>query len=78
MERDVRRAATALRHHGVSVEYALREQALMKQVKAAKSAGASWILTLHDAHNGASAPAPHTWSPGPPPEWETLINDLGL
>ena len=48
MERDVRRAATALRRIGVSVEYALREQALMKQVKAAKSAGAAYVLTLRD------------------------------
>jgi hypothetical protein len=39
--RDARR--TALRRGGVSVEYALRDQQLMKQVKAAKSAGAAWV-----------------------------------
>ncbi len=60
MARDVRRAATALRLQGVSVEYALRDQQLMKQVKAAKSAGASFILTLHDA---ASENAPKTSKP---------------
>lgn len=75
MERDARRAATALRRHGVSVEYALREQALMKQVKAAKSAGAGWVLTLHDRSTGA---APHSWSPEPPPEWDRLISDIDL
>ncbi len=75
MEGDVRRAATVLRRHGVSVEYALREQALMKQVKAAKSAGASWILTLHDR---ATAPAPHTWSHEPLPEWDRLLTDIDL
>jgi histidyl-tRNA synthetase len=72
---DVRRAATALRRYGVSVEYALREQALMKQVKAAKSAGAEWVLTLHPP---AAAPERHTWNPAPPPEWNRLLADLGL
>jgi histidyl-tRNA synthetase len=72
---DVRRAATALRRHGVSVEYALREQPLMKQVKAAKSAGAEWVLTLHAA---ATAPERHTWSPAPPAEWNRVIADIGL
>jgi histidyl-tRNA synthetase len=71
MEGNVRRAATALRRHGVSVEYALREQALMKQVKAAKSAGASWVLTLHDGK-------PHSWSPEPPPEWDRLLSAIDL
>ncbi len=47
MEDAVRRAATALRRHGVSVEYALRGQQVMKQIKAAKSAGAAHVLTLH-------------------------------
>jgi histidyl-tRNA synthetase len=81
---DVRRAATALRMHGVSVEYALREQQLMKQVKAAKSAGASFILTLHDENDDNVALTDdkkfqrHSWSPEPPPEWETLITELGL
>ena len=81
---DVRRAATALRAHGVSVEYALREQQLMKQVKAAKSAGASFILTLHDERDATAPQADdgktlrHSWSPAPPPEWETLITELGL
>lgn len=74
-ERDVRRAATALRRNGVSVEYALREQALMKQVKAAKSAGAAFVLTLNDQ----SSESPHTWNPaGAPPEWNRWIEDLGL
>jgi histidyl-tRNA synthetase len=72
---DVRRAATALRRLGVSVEYALREQPLMKQVKAAKSAGAEWVLTLHAP---ATAPERHTWNPAPPPEWNRLLADIGL
>jgi histidyl-tRNA synthetase len=71
MERDVRRAATVLRSNGVSVEYALREQALMKQVKAAKAAGAAWVLTLHDDKR-------YTWSPDAPPEWDALISNLDL
>ena len=74
---DVRRAATALRRSGVSVEYALREQALMKQVKAARSAGAEWVLTLHPPA-GEAAPERHTWNPAPPPEWNRLLADLGL
>ena len=72
---DVRRAATALRRHGVSVEYALREQPLMKQVKAAKSAGAEWVLTLHAP---ATAPERYTWNPAPPAEWNRVIADIGL
>jgi histidyl-tRNA synthetase len=76
-ERDVRRAATALRHGGVSVEYALRHQQIMKQVKAAKAAGASWVLTLHDPANEKAA-GTRTWSPHPPPEWERLLADIGL
>jgi histidyl-tRNA synthetase len=81
---DVRRAATALRLRSVSVEYALREQQLMKQVKAAKSAGASFILTLHDEGDEKAPRADdgkiqrHSWSPAPPREWETLITELGL
>src|SRR3954468_417981 len=69
----VRRAATALRRHGVSVEYALREQALMKQVKAAKSLGAEWVLTLHDP---ATSAKPHSWTPEPPPEWNRLLSEI--
>jgi histidyl-tRNA synthetase len=76
LEFAVRRAATALRHRGARVEYALREQALMKQVKAAKSAGASWVLTLHDPSAG-SGPR-HSWSSAPPPDWETTLLDIGL
>jgi histidyl-tRNA synthetase len=76
-QRDVRRAATALRHHGVSVEYALRAQALMKQVKAARSAGAAWVLTLHH-DEGAGAAARHTWNPDPPPDWDQLLTNIGL
>ena len=72
---DVRRAATALRRSGVSVEYALREQPLMKQVKAAKSAGAEWVLTLHPP---TAAPERHSWHPAPPPEWNQLLADIGL
>ena len=71
----VRRAATALRRHGVSVEYALRDQALMKQVKAAKSIGAEWVLTLHDRATNAK---PHSWTPEPPPEWNRLLSDIDL
>ena len=74
-DESVRRAATALRRHGVSVEYALREQPLMKQVKAAKSAGAEWVLTLHAP---ATAPERHTWNPAPPAEWNRVIADIGL
>ena len=74
-QRDVRRAATALRRGGVSVEYALRDQAIMKQVKAAKSAGAAFVLTLHDV----TGERPHTWNPdSAPSEWNRLINDIGL
>jgi len=76
-ERDVRRAATALRRGGVSVEYSLRHQQVMKQVKAAKSAGAAWVLTLHDPTTESSA-GPKTWNPEPPPEWERLLADIGL
>jgi histidyl-tRNA synthetase len=76
-QRDARRAATALRRGGVSVEYALRDQQLMKQVKAAKSAGAAWVLTLHDAPDTTSV-GPRTWSPDPPPEWDRLLHDIGL
>jgi len=75
--RDARRAATALRRGGVSVEYALRDQQLMKQVKAAKSAGAAWVLTLHDAPDTTKV-GPRTWSPDPPPEWDRLLHDIGL
>jgi histidyl-tRNA synthetase len=75
MAGDVRRAATALRRHGVSVEYALRDQALMKQVKAAKSAGAEWVLTLHDRETNAKS---HSWTPDPPPEWDRLLSDIDL
>jgi histidyl-tRNA synthetase len=71
----VRRAATALRRHGVSVEYALREQALMKQVKAAKSIGAEWVLTLLDPATNAK---PHSWAPEPPPEWDRLLSGIDL
>jgi histidyl-tRNA synthetase len=77
MDRDVRRAATALRRHGVSVEYALREQALMKQVKAAKSAGADWMLTLH-APSAEAAQGRHTWNAAPPPDWEHVLDTIGL
>lgn len=76
-QRDVRRAATALRGKGISVEYALREQHLMKQVKAAKSAGASWVLTLHASSDDKGA-SPHSWSPDPPPDWDRLLTDIGL
>ena len=74
---DVRRAATALRHHGVSVEYALRTQPLMKQVKAAKSAGVGWVLTLHDTANDGGV-VRHTWNPDPPPEWDQVLTSIGL
>jgi hypothetical protein len=43
-------------------------------VKAAKSAGAGFVLTLH----GADAETRHTWSPDPPPEWKNVITELGL
>jgi len=76
MQADVRRAATTLRHHGVSVEYALRDQPLMKQVKAAKSAGVSWVLTLHEPNT--ESPSRHTWNPAAPPEWDQLLATIGL
>ena len=79
MAGDVRRAATALRRHGVSVEYALREQALMKQVKAAKSIGAEWVLTLHSPNDDNVAHGKrHSWAPEPPPEWDRLLSDIDL
>ena len=78
LQYDVRRAATALRHHGVSVEYALRDQPLMKQVKAAKSAGAAFVLTLREASSERAPDDRHTWSPEPPPEWNDLLAQLGL
>jgi histidyl-tRNA synthetase len=74
---DVRRAATSLRRGGVSVEYALRDQQLMKQVKAAKSAGAQFVLTLNDAAAGGET-ARHSWSSDVPPEWDRLLSDIGL
>jgi histidyl-tRNA synthetase len=69
-QRDVRRVATALRRGGVSVEYALRDQAIMKQVKAAKSAGAAFVLTLHESGNV-------TWSPSDvPSDWTRLVEQV--
>jgi histidyl-tRNA synthetase len=69
-QRDVRRVATALRRGGVSVEYALRDQAIMKQVKAAKSAGAAFVLTLNES--GAA-----TWNPGDAPsDWARLVEEV--
>ena len=79
MQSNVRRAATALRRHGVSVEYALRDQPLMKQVKAAKSAGAAFVLTLRDPSGTDAQPGErHTWNPEPPPAWKDLLSELGL
>jgi histidyl-tRNA synthetase len=77
MDRDVRRAATALRRHGVSVEYALRDQALMKQVKAAKSAGAGLMLTLH-APPHPTARGRHTWNSAAPADWDHVLDTIGL
>jgi histidyl-tRNA synthetase len=71
-QHDVRRAATALRRNGVSVEYALRPQPLMKQVKAARSAGASLVLTLLEGR------AQHSWSAEPPAEWKQVLADLEI
>ena len=52
---DVMTVATLLRRIGASVEYALRPQAVAKQRKAARSAGATWFVTLGDTfrQNGA-------------------------
>jgi histidyl-tRNA synthetase len=47
-EPQVVRTATALRRLGSSVEYALRKQQLDKQRKAARSAGATYFVTLED------------------------------
>jgi histidyl-tRNA synthetase len=74
MDQAVRRAATALRRGGVSVEYALRDQQIMKQVKAAKSAGAAHVLTLH----ATGSDVRHSWNPDAPPDWNRLIDDIGL
>jgi hypothetical protein len=49
----------------------------MKQVKAAKSAGATWVLTLHH-DEVAGAAARHTWNPDPPPDWDQLLTSIGL
>ena len=69
-QHDVRRVATALRRGGVSVEYALRDQAIMKQVKAAKSAGAAFVLTLNES--GAA-----TWNPSDAPsDWARLVETV--
>src|SRR6185369_11337666 len=75
---DVRRAATALRRIGVSVEYALRDQPLMKQVRSAKAAGAEWVLTLHLAGRPEAPPEPHSWKPDAPPDWNRAITEIGL
>ena len=79
----VMRAATALRRHGVRVEYALRDQAIMKQVKAAKSAGAHWFLTLNGRLEIARGLSQRTWrsmveagSDGPPPQWDALLEGI--
>ncbi|MEO7084149.1 MAG: histidine--tRNA ligase [Gemmatimonadaceae bacterium] len=74
---DVRRVATALRRHGVSVEYALRDQQVTKQMKAARSAGAATVLTLHHASesNGNRA---YSWSGDVPPAWDEMIVQAGL
>ncbi|HEY4217677.1 MAG TPA: histidine--tRNA ligase [Gemmatimonadaceae bacterium] len=78
MHHEVRRAVTALRRAGHSVEYALREQALMKEVKSAKSAGAEFVLTLRDPSKSEGG-AKHAWSPDAvPPEWNRLLDDIGL
>lgn len=77
LQLDVRRAATSLRRGGVRVEYALRHQPLMKQVKAAKSAGAAFVLTLHEASSDG-ARGRHAWSPDAPAEWDRLLHDSGL
>ena len=75
VDADVRRVATALRREGVSVEYALREQPLMKQVKAAKSAGAGWVLTLRPAGAGGER---YSWAPEPPPAWEQVLRTIAF
>jgi hypothetical protein len=49
----------------------------MRQVKAAKSAGAAWVLTLHESPGDAGAGS-HSWNPDPPPEWDRLLQDIGL
>lgn len=78
MQQDVRRAASTLRRNGVSAEYALRDQQIMKQVKAAKAAGAGCVLTLHDVSDGRAGDR-HTWSPAAVPvEWDRLLRDIGL
>jgi histidyl-tRNA synthetase len=46
MQRDVMRVATTLRRSGRSVEYALRDQALGRQLKSAASAGAHRAVIL--------------------------------
>jgi hypothetical protein len=46
----------------------------MKQVKAAKSAGAAHVLTLH----ATGSDVRHSWNPDAPPDWNRLIDDIGL
>jgi histidyl-tRNA synthetase len=75
MEDAVRRTATALRRHGVSVEYALRDQQVMKQIKAAKSAGAAHVLTLH-AKTEEGPARKHSWTGDVPPAWDTVVANV--
>jgi hypothetical protein len=67
-----------VRRIGVSVEYALRDQPLMKQVRSAKAAGAEWVLTLHLAGRAEAPPEPHSWKPDAPPDWNRAITEIGL
>ena len=64
---------------GVSVEYALREQTIMKQIKAAKSAGACVCADAARPPRRTPPPNRHSWSSTiVPPEWDRLLHDIGL
>jgi histidyl-tRNA synthetase len=52
---EVLRVAAALRDRGASVEYALRPQALSRQLKSAASAGAAQVVILDDAFAAGGA-----------------------
>jgi len=65
-------------YNAVSVEYALRDQPLMKQVRSAKAAGAEWVLTLHMPGRPEAPPTPHSWKPDAPPDWNSAITEIGL
>ncbi|HEX3866009.1 MAG TPA: ATP phosphoribosyltransferase regulatory subunit, partial [Gemmatimonadaceae bacterium] len=77
MRSRVLKAATVLRRNGVSVEYPLRSQQFMKQIKAAASAGAARVLVLNAPAEEPSR-GRRTWTPDVPAEWDALLESAGL